>query len=104
MDLNPATQIVYEGGTATYTAVASSTIASMTWTVNNQTLNMLSGIHLVTNVADIDIRRLVLSNISTAYNNAIIRCTAVLDTGTTVSCSPESHLGIQGECKDRGVA
>ena len=67
-------------------------------------VKILSGIHLEITVADIDIRRLVLSNISTAYNNAIVRCTAVLNTGATVSCIPEGHVGVQGKCKDRDVA
>ena len=67
-------------------------------------VKILSGIRLEITVADIDIRRLVLSNISTAYNNAIVRCTAVFNTGATVSCILEGHVGVQGECKDRDVA
>ena len=65
---------------------------------------MLSGISQETGVVDGDIRRLILSNISIAYNNAIVRCTAVLNTGATVSCCPEGRLVVQGECKYRDVA
>ena len=67
-------------------------------------VKILSGIHLEIKMADIDIRRLVFSNIPTAYNNAIFRCTAVLNTDAAVSCIPEGHVGVQGECKDRDVA
>ena len=67
-------------------------------------VKILSGIHLEIKVADIDIRRLVFSNIPTAYNNAIVRCTAVLNTDATVSCIPDGHVGVQGECQDRDVA
>ena len=51
-----------------------------------------------------DLHQLILSNISIAYNNAIVRCTGVYETGITVLCSPEGHRGVQGECKDRDVA
>ena len=104
IDLVPANQTVYEGGTVTYTTVAVTALASMTWTVNNQSLNMLSGIDLETIMLDVGLRQLILSNISIAYNNAIVRCTGVYKTGLTVLCSPEGHLGVQGECKDRDVA
>ena len=105
--LNPSTpSIVYEGGTTQFTAVPTSAIiSSITWTVNDQPLNMLSGISQETRVVDGDIRRLIpCSNISTAYNNAIVRCTAVLNTGATVSCCPEGRLVVQGECKYSDVA
>ena len=106
--LNPTVpSVVYEGhGTSRFTAVATPpvVISSITWTVNDQPLDMLSGITLETIVVDVHLRRLVLSNISIAYNNATVRCRAVLNTGDTVSCSPDGSLGVQGECKDRDVA
>ena len=84
--LNPSSpSIVHESGTTQFTAVPTSAIiSSITWTVNDQPLNMLSGISQETRVVDGDICRLILSSISTAYNNAIVRCTAVLNTGATV--------------------
>ena len=65
---------------------------------------MLSGISVDTEELGLVVHILVLSNISTAYNNAIVRCTAVFITGATVLCNPEGSLGVQGECKDRDVA
>ena len=84
--LNPSSpSIVHESGTTQFTAVPiSAIISSITWTVNDQPLNMLSGISQDTRVVDGDICRLILSSISNVYNNAIVRCTAVLNTGATV--------------------
>ena len=65
---------------------------------------MLSEISVNTLMLAAFIRILELSNITIAYNNATVRCTAVVDTGATVLCSPDGLLGVQGECKDRGVA
>ena len=92
--------IIYEYGEAEFKAVVNVGkdipvfITNITWTLNDNPLDQLSGISIKITRTTIE-----LANISASYDQFIIKCIAVVDIETynTISCNSTGMLRVQGE-------